>query len=367
MAAPLLTLANEAAALLTQIQQILTEVDHIGDARTTPIRKIRELLHTGCLVSAQNRVQGVVDGLRGLLHQEALLSRLSATSLPEKRLVYEETPNPVYRPKLMPAYLLSVCRNIRPPTQSGLIYEATVDRLAGAFLGFYLPPSHQFLLQPQHTFRALAPEEVIAMEAEWSRVVAPGDASSRLDMLSFSPGASSTPRRGTGVMPVIGTPPVEGTSSLPSSAGLDIVERIVNLARDGLRRPDISIIHQGLIGPEAPAPTEMTICMAENKVKNPAAAVKQLKGYAEAYGRDSSPNMRFFAFILGDRGLEVAMFRFAESKTELVAVVEEGDDSDDDGCWYSVCDPFVHDTMCELAAEVQKNTWGLRWGYENPA
>jgi hypothetical protein len=32
MAAPLLTLANEAAALLAQTQQLLTEVDRIGDA-----------------------------------------------------------------------------------------------------------------------------------------------------------------------------------------------------------------------------------------------------------------------------------------------------------------------------------------------
>ncbi|KAF7371749.1 hypothetical protein MVEN_00031400 [Mycena venus] len=180
MAASLLTLANEAVTLLAQVEQILIEVDNIGDARTVPIRTIRKLLQTGPLVSAQQRVQNVVHGLHGLVRQEAMLSRLSAASLdnPEKPLLYEQVPNPVYKPNFLPAYLLNVFRNTRPARQPGLIYEATVDRLAGTFFGFYLPPTHQFLLQPQHTFRALAPEDVVAMEAEWSRVVAPGDGSS---------------------------------------------------------------------------------------------------------------------------------------------------------------------------------------------
>ncbi|KAJ7923281.1 hypothetical protein B0H13DRAFT_2403854 [Mycena leptocephala] len=245
--------ANEAVTLLAQVEQILIEVDDIGDARTVPIRTIRELLQTGPLVSAQQRVKNVVHGLHGLVRQEAMLSRLSAASLdnPEKCLLYEQVPNPVYKLKFMPAYLLNVFRNTRPARQPGLIYEATVDRLAGAFFGFYLPPSHQFLLQPQHTFRALAPEDVVAMEAEWSRVVAPGDGSSRLDISNepafrFSPGASSTPRRGGGAAPSIATPPVEGASALPSSAGFDILERMVDLARDSLRRPDISVIYQGV-------------------------------------------------------------------------------------------------------------------------
>ncbi|KAJ6624482.1 hypothetical protein B0H10DRAFT_1943091 [Mycena sp. CBHHK59/15] len=88
--------------------------------------------------------------------------------------------------------------------------------------------------------------------------------------------------------------------------------------------------------------------------------VRQLKGYAQAYSRDTSPRMQFFAFTLAHRGLELAMFHFADHTTELVPIlpVEGG------AGWYSVCDLFVHKTMCELMEEVQMDVCGLQWAYE---
>jgi hypothetical protein len=72
--------------------------------------------------------------------------------------------------------------------------------------------------------------------------------------------------------------------------------------------------------------------------------------------------MRFFAFTLARQGLQVAMFRFAESSTELVPIV--GEDGGHREGWYSVCHPFVDQTMRELAAEVQTDAWGFQWAYE---
>jgi hypothetical protein len=61
------------------------------------------------------------------------------------------------------------------------MYKATVERLACAFFEIYPPLTHQFLLQPQHIFRALAAGDVIALEAEWSVVGAVGNGSSVRD------------------------------------------------------------------------------------------------------------------------------------------------------------------------------------------
>ncbi|KAJ6561027.1 hypothetical protein B0H10DRAFT_2240104 [Mycena sp. CBHHK59/15] len=47
------------------------------------------------------------------------------------------------------------------PHVPGVVYESLVDRLAGAFLAHYFPATHQFLLQPQHTFRREAPEAAL--------------------------------------------------------------------------------------------------------------------------------------------------------------------------------------------------------------
>ncbi|KAJ7784974.1 hypothetical protein DFH07DRAFT_948058 [Mycena maculata] len=110
----------------------------------------------------------------------------------------------------------------------------------------------------------------------------------------------------------------------------------------------------------APGAPETTIVMCENKLRNGSGAIRQLKRYAEKYGRDT-PRMRFFAFKLGNRGLEVAMFRFAEATSDLVPII---DAENPHNGWYSVCTPFVHVTMCELAAEVQSELWGFQWAYE---
>ncbi|KAJ7765814.1 hypothetical protein DFH07DRAFT_1058752 [Mycena maculata] len=375
--ASLLTSATTAETSLAEVARILKTITLIGDRRTKPIRALHEQLQTLQiqLEVSQGHLEELVQGLQGLAANE---SRLSAAShmKPDKPLKFEQVPNPVHKPKIMPPFLLNAFRNTHPANRPGLIYEATVDRLACAFVSFYLPPTHQFLVQPQHTFRALAPAEVIVMEEEWSRIVAIGDNSSIFFEvpLMFSPGASSTPRRdqGQGVeaASLVATPPVEGSLALPRSVGYDMLKRMVNMARDGLRRPDVSVIHQDVLDADSSvfAAMERPICMAENKLKNMSAAIRQLKEFAQAYGRDTSPRMRFFAFALGRKGLEVAMFRFSEDTTELVpilpveGVVDEG--VDEGAAWYSVCDPFVHATMCELATEVQTDVWGLRWAYE---
>jgi hypothetical protein len=124
--------------------------------------------------------QQLVLGLEALAEKEAAVNRLSASSLDAwtKPLKHEPVPNPIHEPEILPTFLLNVFKNTHPPDGPGLIYEATVDRLVCAFFQHYLPYTHQFLLQPQQTFRGLAPEQIAVMEAEWSRILTLGDNSS---------------------------------------------------------------------------------------------------------------------------------------------------------------------------------------------
>ncbi|KAF7373581.1 hypothetical protein MSAN_00568500 [Mycena sanguinolenta] len=356
------------------------------------------IIKLGELTEALESVLENTNKLKQSLQEiDAAENRLSAKTLePDKPLVFEPVPNPIHTPKIMPAYLMDVFKQTRPPTSAGYIYEATVDRLACAFFTVYLPITHQFLLQPQHTFRALAPNDVVALENEWSIVGAVGDGSSRMaafnpvddsEELSFSflasprepPSAtdqgssgelhlggedssfelSGIDPRGAHGMPLVSTPRAENASTLPRAARFDQLNRLVLLAKEGLQRPDLSVMFQNVKG--GPGVPETTIVMCENKLKDGPAAIKQLKRYAEKYGRDT-PRMRFFAFRLGRRGLEVAMFRFAAATTELVPILDAAN-HDEDGR-YSVYAEFVHTTMCELAAEVQSELWGFQWAYE---
>jgi hypothetical protein len=70
----------------------------------------------------------------------------------------------------------------------------------------------------------------------------------------------------------IARPPVEGPSALPNSFGIDMLNRLVRLAQESIRRPDVSVVYQGVPGAEG-VPPEKTTCMAENKLKNMQAAV----------------------------------------------------------------------------------------------
>ncbi|KAJ6612575.1 hypothetical protein B0H10DRAFT_2222922 [Mycena sp. CBHHK59/15] len=102
--------------------------------------------------------------------------RVCATNLTHQpSLQYSLHPDPQHLPGLPPAYFLRVCHNVRPPHVPGVVYESLVDRLAGAFLAHYFPATHQFLLQPQHTFRREAPEAALREVGEWSTTVAPSE------------------------------------------------------------------------------------------------------------------------------------------------------------------------------------------------
>ena len=109
-------------------------------------------------------------------------NRLRATHLTAAlQLRYSASPDPKHVPGLPPPYLLRVFRNVQPPESPGVLYESMVDRLACTFLGHYFPPTHQFLLQPQHTFRKVAPEEADALQANWSTTANDGEGSSVSD------------------------------------------------------------------------------------------------------------------------------------------------------------------------------------------
>ncbi|KAJ7361429.1 hypothetical protein DFH08DRAFT_373956 [Mycena albidolilacea] len=395
----LLNLVKDINANLSQLKDGLRDVTNLGDRRTVPFKKLSGLIDKGGpLLDALKQVQQAIEGLETLAARETALERLSASSLdsPRKPLVYEPIPIPIHQPKFLPAYLINVFENTFPPDTPGLMYEATVDRLTCAFFTFYLPPTHQFLLQPQHTFRALAADELIALEGGWSIEADAGDDS--LDPsaeftntsddfgLIFGPPMASTPRAGRSeelsteqffhgqesfdedqdvrLFEALNRlerqgSPEDSVSALPDSVRIDLLNRLVTFTRNSLQKPDLSVMYQNIPGAEG-AP-EVTISMAENKLRNAKAAIAQLRRYAKKYGRQASPRMRFFAFTLGQHGLQVAMFRFGDSGTDLVPIVA-GDRTE--VIWYSVCDSFVHRTMCELVAEVQTEEWSFQWAYE---
>lgn len=103
--------------------------------------------------------------------------------------------------------------------------------------------------------------------------------------------------------------------------------------------------------------------MVENKLKDKKAAVKQLEGYAKDYGYESSPLMRLFTFVIGDRGLEVAMIKFEEKSDQLVPITDKN--PSDGAVWYPACCQFIHKSMVEFSLDVQSNQkWDLRWAYK---
>ncbi|KAJ7768159.1 hypothetical protein DFH07DRAFT_954734 [Mycena maculata] len=401
------SLADDASAIAATVSQLESEIK----AGSGP----NKLQATVARLAVS--VAELTAGLRELTRAA---NRLSVTSLDGRLdLRYSLYPNPVHAPRLPPPYLLQLFRNTRPPKSAGLVYESMVDRLACAFLGLYFPPTHQFLLQPQHTFRVLAPQQVEAAQREWSRLVSVGDGSSLWDMsgatdasgaasmsagnnswmsepsiplaapvaavgspsepdtfaLFGEPQASSTPPPPELALP---KPPVEGPSRL-GGFGVDTIQRLVDLSAAGLRRPDISILYQGvpratdptrieawggLPKEAAPGPVELPVCMGESKLSDQRAAVQQLRRYAKEFGCETSPDMRFFAFSLRGRGLEIAMFHFASGGTELEPIFCSGQPPSDP--WAPVYLPAVHEEMCTFAKHVQLE-WekrGLCWAYE---
>lgn len=162
------------------------------------------------------------------------------------------------------------------------------------------------------------------------------------------------------------------SKSLPDEVAppraLDNVGRLVDLARDALRRPDLSIIHQSIPRPKSnqdifPYGNDKTICMVENKLVDKNAAIEQLQSYANEYGHESSPLMWFFAFVVGIRGLEVAMFKFTGGSSQLAPITNEEPSANP--VWYPTSSQFVHEAMVDFAIDVQTNeAWGLKWVYE---
>ncbi|KAF7341085.1 hypothetical protein MSAN_02094600 [Mycena sanguinolenta] len=311
------------------------------------------------------------------------------TAAPQLR--YSACPDPEYVPGLPPAYLRRVFRNVQPPDSPGVLYESMVDRLACAFFAHYFPPTHQFLLQPQHTFRRVAPEDANAVQGHWSITANDGEGSSRMDLsaatvasavedsleMEFSftdPQASSSPPRRF----AIPKPRADGPSQL-AGVGLDVHDRFVDTTPSGLRKPDISVVYQGIPSQSDPKlveqyiglPTDVTapavevpVAMGESKLKDQNAAVRQLIRYAKDFSRDVSPDMRFFAFALRDSGLEVAMYRFAgDSGTDLEPILLSPASQQP---WFPVYHEAVHREMCSFSAEVQ-SSWqkhGLCWAYD---
>ncbi|KAJ7504603.1 hypothetical protein B0H11DRAFT_2273231 [Mycena galericulata] len=329
--------------------------------------------------------------------------RVCATSLTHQpRLQYSRFPDPLHVPGLPPAYFLRVCHNVRPPHAPGVVYESLVDRLGGTLLTHYFPASHQFLLQPQHTFRREASEAALRMVGEWSTTVAPsesvradesidteasaaesdvladqGDMSAPFDAFEFDvPAATSTPDRRKYLPPSPPSRPrVEGPFRV-ADALLDTHDRLVDATPAGLRRPDLSIVFQGIPTEDNPkvvetypgldlvrkTVVELPILMAESKLRSQLLAEQQLRQYAEAFRRDTSPAMRFLAFTLRDRGLEVAMFKFADDGSTKLDPVHFSRGSS----WLPVYKTDVHEAMCAFTAEVQ-SSWdehGLAWAYE---
>ncbi|KAJ7029052.1 hypothetical protein C8F04DRAFT_1117403 [Mycena alexandri] len=357
--------------------------------------------------------------------------RVCATHLTHQpSLQYSLHPDPQHLPGLPPAYFLRVCHNVRPPHVPGVVYESLVDRLAGAFLAHYFPATHQFLLQPQHTFRREAPEAALREVGEWSTTVAPSesvradesvdtqastaapaspsnsltsvassavthpgkspvlrlqtdvppaqaDISDPLDDFLFDlPAATSTPLRRRSLPP---SPPprprVEGPFRV-ADVVVDTYDRLVDATPAGLRKPDLSIVFQGIptehnptvvepypgLEPMRKMVVELPILMGESKIRSQLLAEQQLVRYADAFKRETSPAMRFLGFTLRNRGLEVAIFKFAAGGgTNLEAVHFSGGSS-----WVPVYEPVVHEAMCAFTAEVQSK-WdqhGLCWAYE---
>ncbi|KAJ7252935.1 hypothetical protein C8J57DRAFT_1237756 [Mycena rebaudengoi] len=267
-------------------------------------------------------------------------------------------------------YLHRTCstfHNVLLPRLPGIIYESMVDHLACVFLGDYLPTSHQFLLQPQHTFRRIVPEKSDSLQADWSTISNDGDGSSvsfqvmlqynnpqrkqrtdlsantevvfpehnlqsgerdtsflalakshepNLDFLLGIPKASSSPSRRF----TIPKPRGDGPSKVVGT-GLDTNDQFVDTSPSGLRKPDISILYQGIPSQSdskivqhypglesAVLAVEVPVGMGESKLRDQVAVVRQLIRYTKDFSREVSPEMRFFAFTLHGSGLEVAMY-----------------------------------------------------------
>ncbi|KAJ7769503.1 hypothetical protein B0H16DRAFT_1452684 [Mycena metata] len=257
--------------------------------------------------------------------------RMRATHLTvAPRLRYSASPHPKQVPRLPPPYLLRVFCNEQPLGLPGILYESMVDQLACASLGHYFPPTHQFLLRPQHTFWMVVPEDVDARQASWSTAANDGEGSSREVLpiatevfaageslatdgtdLSFpvlpvdtepyepdpaflidAPEASLTSPRRTFTIP---KPRVEGLSRL-THAELEAHGHLVDTTPAGLRKPDISVVCQGIpslsnpklveqcigLPPDAGAPVvEVPAAIGESKLKDQNAAVRQLIRFNE--------------------------------------------------------------------------------------
>ncbi|KAF7371717.1 hypothetical protein MVEN_00028200 [Mycena venus] len=222
------------------------------------------------------KVKAQAEQMAAELAEVALADkRFHATRLTvAPRLRYSVRPNPEHVPGLPPSYLLRIFRNVQPPDSPGVLYESMVDRLACTFLGHYFPPTHQFLLQPQHTFRKVVPEEADALQANWSTTANDGEGSSRADLSAATEASAANDETGVSVAAPLNTDPYEpdpafllaaprASSSPPrrpfaipkpradgpsrlERAALDTRDRLVDTTPAGLRKPDISIVYQGI-------------------------------------------------------------------------------------------------------------------------
>ncbi|KAJ7845496.1 hypothetical protein B0H14DRAFT_3139033 [Mycena olivaceomarginata] len=230
-------------------------------------------------------------------------SPISPEPIQENLRTHEPVPRPIHEPDLLPTFLLNVFKNTHPPDGPGLIYEATVDRLVllnscGRFKSQKEKPAQRAPaaddvddLSVDINFNPPAFSTPPRREGSEQRQLSVGPAASTdlghladLDINTSDSDPDEDIRARGNFVP---TPPVDGPSALPDSVGVDMLNPLVHLAQESIRRPDVSIVYQGVPGAMG-VPAEKTICMAENKLKDTRAAVDQLRGYAKEYGQESS-------------------------------------------------------------------------------
>ncbi|KAJ7911176.1 hypothetical protein B0H13DRAFT_1876038 [Mycena leptocephala] len=155
----------------SQIETVRREPQVVTHGRRDPRLRLVVRDSTPSSTSLHCRVYEFGDGRK-------VVSRRNPHSGPTVMVIESEQPGEESMFSTNPFRTQSITQS--SCCETGYTYEATVDRLACAFFEIYPPLTNQFLLKPQHTFRALASDDVIALEAEWSIVGAMGNGSSRV-------------------------------------------------------------------------------------------------------------------------------------------------------------------------------------------
>ncbi|KAF9064411.1 hypothetical protein BDP27DRAFT_1367234 [Rhodocollybia butyracea] len=341
------------------------------------------------LSKASPKIQNMgtlMEELVALLEPPATDSTPVPQDPPPVKLTYDP---PLYAPGPLLPWLQHLFRSQTVDTE---LSESMVDAESGTFLAHYFTLAGQFIVRPQHTYRALASIADQAISNKWSMKVQNLSGDDQADWslflfsdneigsqdISFNPATASTPPLTNDVnlssspeldfnfsigpgavdiswtkmkqwLPSPETDPQDNSvhkganttiSSVPTepdiselSAILDELGRlVVEKGRNALKRHELTVVHPLL------EPCQDTlIAIVENKFKDKARGVAQLRAYAKDHHKNSS-RMWSFTFVLNSFGLQVAMFKFDDSSDELVAVAEDKaiNGKKDVAAWYPV-------------------------------